>query len=93
MRDYSVVHVFLQSPDEARPLSPVDPNALRDLELQAKKVASSLDYIMENLHNSLHAVSIIIVHLHVLTTTYVYVPACTVCISFMKGVRLLSHQL
>ncbi|CAI8013340.1 hypothetical protein GBAR_LOCUS8474 [Geodia barretti] len=50
----------LESPDEARPLSPVDPNALRDLELQAKKVASSLDYIMENLHNSLHAVSIYI---------------------------------
>ena len=51
--------VVIQSPDEvSRPLSPLDPNAVRDLELQAKKVASSLDYIMENLHNSLHAVSL-----------------------------------
>ena len=70
MCDYSVVHMFLQSPDEARPLSPVDPNALRDLELQAKKVASSLDYIMENLHNSLHAVSKYIFMF--LTTTYMF---------------------
>ena len=35
---------------------PLDPNALRDLERHAQKVASNLEYIMDNLRNSLHAV-------------------------------------
>ena len=36
----------------------MDPNVLLDLEKQAHKIASNLDYIMDNLRNSLHAVSV-----------------------------------
>ena len=50
--------VYVQSSDDGRaPLEPLDPKVLRDVELQARKVAASLDFIMDNLHHSLHAVS------------------------------------
>ena len=38
----------------------MDPNVLLDLEKQAHKIAANLDYIMDNLRNSLHAVSVVI---------------------------------
>ena len=45
---------LIQSSSKAIPS--LDPNVLRDLEKQAREVASNLEYIMDNLHNSLHAV-------------------------------------
>ena len=40
-----------------RELTPIDPDILRNLEEEARKVAGSLTYIMDNLRNSLYAVS------------------------------------
>lgn len=52
---YTFINILLQSTDPM--LIPLDPRVLRDLEKQARKIASNLEYIMDNLHNSLHAVS------------------------------------
>ena len=76
-----------QSPGDARvPLPPLDPRVLRDLERDAKKVAGSLNYIMDNLHNSLHAVS---------QCVRVYVSVCVcvcVCACIDDGVcEAVSH--
>ena len=44
---------FQQSPVE---IPPIDPMAIVDLEMQAKKVADSIDLMMGNLNSNLHKV-------------------------------------
>ena len=56
-----------------RGLLPVDPGVLLDLEQHAQVVARDLCHVMDNLRNSLHAVSTH--HLHTCATSY----TCLVC--------------
>lgn len=54
---FTALFHYSSSPQLEKELAPIDPNVLHNLERQAQKVAASLVYIMDNLRNSLHAVS------------------------------------
>ena len=42
--------------------APIDPQILNDLEIRAQLVAANLSQVMDNLRNSLHAVSSVVQH-------------------------------
>lgn len=46
--------VYTQSPDD---IPPIDPRALFDIELNARKAAESLDALLQNLVDRLHKVN------------------------------------
>jgi len=43
--------------EQERRIAPIDPGVLLEIESSAKHVAADLVHVMENLRNSLHAVS------------------------------------